>query len=69
MVIKAKWVNTPPPYSNMTTGKVYLVWGAINGGCQVVDDTGAVFAAPGLDNAAFWQLVSITDVGDISIYP
>ena len=69
MIIKAKWLGTPPPYANMTNGKVYTLWGTVAGGSLTVDDNGAIFAAPGLDAAAFWQLMSITDTGPVQIYP
>ena len=68
MIIKAKWINSVS-YPNMTNGNDYLVWGAINGGCQTIDDNGAVFAAPGLENTSFWQLVSIETVGQVQIFP
>lgn len=66
MIIRAKWTNTGS-YPNMSSGKVYTVLVADTQGVVINDDTGTMFLAPALQSPGFWQLVSATDIGPVTV--
>lgn len=69
MIAKAKYVGTTN--SDYTNNKEYFILGFGDGAFVVRRDTGLIVGEgyADLNNPALWQLISITAVGPIQIYP
>ncbi len=68
MIIKARWIvaSIPP---NLTNGQIYTVVYNSSTGAVVIGDTGKLYNTGSNIETFTWDVVSITDVGEVQIYP
>lgn len=71
MIIKMKYVGTGENNTKLTQNNDYVVLGFYSGPTFItIGDNGEIYLTDhGIQVTAQWQLVSVTDVGAVQVYP